>query len=151
MLVRAAEQCCVYSCLPVQDRLYSELSSVYSPKYVCHSQRMTIENLWQIYIWEVKFFFSFVFHCSKGVCLNQMVYDWSFISLALVLFAQKLEQPCCNSPWLHGFPDIWWSESKAPEVHSQTWQVSTLKLIHKPGRLKERALFSWISFSHDFC
>jgi hypothetical protein len=93
------------------------------------SHRMTIENLEQTWIrnWELRAFFFLLFIVLRlSVCVHWMVCDECFLSLALVLFAQKLEQPCCNSPWLHGFPDIRWSESAPAEVHPQTWQVSEL-------------------------
>lgn len=42
----------------------------------------------------------------------------------MVLFAQELEQSSGDSSWLYGIPNVWWGESPASEIHSQTWQVS---------------------------
>lgn len=44
-------------------------------------------------------------------------------SPALVIFAEELEQPGSDSPWLYGIPHLWRGEGPAAEIHSQTWQV----------------------------
>lgn len=61
--------------------------------------------------------------------LSQAKTGWYFSAMGLNF--KELEFPGSDTPWIHGFPHLWWSQGSTTQVQQQAWQVTTFKSIKK--------------------
>lgn len=61
--------------------------------------------------------------------LSQAKTGWYFSAMGLNF--KELEFPGSDTPWIHGFPHLWWSQGSTTQVQQQAWQVTTFKSINK--------------------
>lgn len=54
---------------------------------------------------------------------------WYFSAMGLNF--KELEFPGSDTPWIHGFPHLWWSQGSTTQVQQQARQVTTFKSVKK--------------------
>lgn len=86
--------------------------------------------------------------CEIYYLLSQTKTGWYFSAMGLNF--KELEFPGSDTPWIHGFPHLWWSQGSTSQVQQQARQVTTFKNFIKMSSLLSIKLYSTKKLSETF-